>query len=865
MNLSRGLVRLSFGGSLAFLTACGGGGGSSDPTESPVTDLSTTGIAAPATANAGEAVTATVTVSNSGTEAIATPFETKVYLSLDSTISSDDEFIGSGVVDALDAGASTTVTASYTLPANLRSGTYYLGAVADAGGVVDESDEANNLSQVALDIAGGTCSADAYEDDDTASAANTLPMNTPQAHDHCDGDADWLVFSATAGTAYSLTTSDLGVNADTRIEVYDTDATSLLATSGEALEPNASRLAWTAPSDGDYYLKVVADTGLGSTGPDTGYTLLLGEATSDLGVVDATLNGTTSLSAGGIGSATLTLFNEGFAPSGSFVVKAYLSSDGTIDGQDTVVGSATVPDLAAGQTTQIANLEIAIPKGTVAGTYSLAFMADADNSVAEYNEGNNVGGLAQVSVAAASCALDAYEDDDFSQYAAALTYGSIQEHNFCDDQRDWLSFDAVEGQPYLFEIAVGSAGVSTIVYDGAETSLVGWDVAANTSASNTFVAPATGTYYLLATTTGGGAGSDYSVTAYDSLPDLLPGTLSSDAGAVLGGILNVTVTTRNDGLADAGASETGIYLSTDPTIDQGDLLLGTVPVQPLLAGTTDTMTVALPVPVSLAEGTTYYIGMATDVADQVTTEVNEGNNVTASANALSVYAPPCGVDGNEQNDFIGDATSITTESDIALNYCDDAYDWLQVDLTQNTGTGYLLNAIGASTSFDIYDSDRKTVLLQDASSLTYWEPPANGGTYYVLAKESSGSPGLDTGYTLNVSRCDKDGVEPDDTPDTASLIQQLGLPQSRNMCDDGHDVAAFEANAGSLYIVTVVPDSQGFTPRVSISDGQTNVATDDSSPGSLSWVALSNATYYVVVDGNQGLNTGYTVTLDGPY
>jgi subtilase family serine protease len=70
-------------------------------------------------------------------------------------------------------------------------------------------------------------------------------------------------------------------------------------------------------------------------------------------------------------------------------VAFYLSTDNVLDGADVLLGSLSIPSLAAAATFT-GSLTVAIPAGTAAGTYSVLARADAGGSVTEARETNNV-------------------------------------------------------------------------------------------------------------------------------------------------------------------------------------------------------------------------------------------------------------------------------------------------------------------------------------------------------------------------------------------------------------------------------------------------------------------------------------------
>ena len=80
---------------------------------------------------------------NQGTEAGATT--TRYYFSVDTVRNAGDKLLsGRRLVGVLGAGATSTGSASVTVPANTKVGVYYLLACADDLNVEDESDEDNN-------------------------------------------------------------------------------------------------------------------------------------------------------------------------------------------------------------------------------------------------------------------------------------------------------------------------------------------------------------------------------------------------------------------------------------------------------------------------------------------------------------------------------------------------------------------------------------------------------------------------------------------------------------------------------------------------------------------------------------------------
>jgi len=116
---------------------------------------------------------------------------------------------------------------------------------------------------------------DEYEPDGSRGRASRIEVGETQGHNrHVSGDVDWMFFEAQAGTTYVINTSNLGALVDTAIYLYDDQGNELDFDEDSGGEMWASRLRWTAPESGVFYIKVV-DRLQGSSGPGTGYDVSL--------------------------------------------------------------------------------------------------------------------------------------------------------------------------------------------------------------------------------------------------------------------------------------------------------------------------------------------------------------------------------------------------------------------------------------------------------------------------------------------------------------------------------------------------------------------------------------------------------------
>jgi len=114
-------------------------------------DLVISALSAPATAAAGTKISINDTTSNQGGGA-ALASTTRFYLSATQTLGPAAVSLGARSVAIVGAGASRSGSTQVTIPTGTASGSYFIIAVADADGLVAETNETNNASSRALTV-----------------------------------------------------------------------------------------------------------------------------------------------------------------------------------------------------------------------------------------------------------------------------------------------------------------------------------------------------------------------------------------------------------------------------------------------------------------------------------------------------------------------------------------------------------------------------------------------------------------------------------------------------------------------------------------------------------------------------------------
>lgn len=105
-------------------------------------------------------------------------------------------------------------------------------------------------------------------------------------------------------------------------------------------------------------------------------------------LVVSTLSAPATTGPGSTIIVTDTTKNQGTCTAGASTTKFYLSPNSTLDATDKFLCSRVIPALPSG-TPNSGSTSCIIPVGTVPGAYYIIAKADADNAVAETNEGNN--------------------------------------------------------------------------------------------------------------------------------------------------------------------------------------------------------------------------------------------------------------------------------------------------------------------------------------------------------------------------------------------------------------------------------------------------------------------------------------------
>ena len=330
-----------------------------------------------------------------------------------------------------------------------------------------------------------------------------------------------------------------------------------------------------------------------------------------------------------------TVRNQGSGPSAATTLRYYRSTDATISGTDTQVGTDAVGALAASATSAES---IGRTAPASAGRYY--YGACVDDVTGESDTSNNCSSSVQVDVT-----------EPPPPSTPDLVVGSPSVSNS----------SPLTGASFTLSATVrnqgsGPSAATTLrYYRSADATISGTDTEVGTDAVGSLAASGTsdesigltapsspGTYYYGACVDDVTGESDTSNNCSDAVtvtvgarPDLVVESPSvDDDSPETGGSFTLSATVSNDGDGGSAATTLRYYRSADATITTGDTQVGTDAVGTLAASGTSAESIDLTAPSSAG---TYYYGAC---VNSVTGESDTSNNCSSSVQVDVTDPPP---------------------------------------------------------------------------------------------------------------------------------------------------------------------------------------------------------------------------------
>jgi subtilisin family serine protease len=587
-------------------------------------DLIVSAMTAPATAGADMDISVTDTTKNQGT-GTSLPSNTGFYLSTNTTWDGADTWLGSRPLGSLGPGVTNATPTTLHVPPGTAVGSYYVLAKADWNGVVNENVETNNVRASGVVKIGPDLTVSAASAPATAAAGATITVT----------DTTKNVGGGSAGASTTRFYWSTNTALDGTDQVLGSRTVPLLAPAGGSANVNTTVTIPANAAAGTYYIIAQADAAVAvAETTETNNTRATGTIKVGPDLVVSAISVSSSAAPGGTISVANTTKNQGAGTAAASSTGFYLSSNTTIDASDKFIGSRSVGELAPNGSAA-ASTSLVIPADTLPGSYHIVGRADWNSAVAETADTNNDRSTAYFGVGG-DLIVSA-----LSVPSTAMANGPITVTDTTKNQGAAAVPESVTG----FYLSLNGYYEPTDQFLGSRV-VNALGLSATNTASTQLTIPtgtAPGIYYVMAVADIGGAVAESLETnnGRNSAgirvgPDLTVPSLSAPSSAVAGTSISASDTTTNQGGDTAPASGTSFYLSTNSSLDAGDLFLATREVLSLGAGLSQAGSVMLLIPASTAAGT-YYI-IAKGDGENAIVEAQETNNTRSRS--ISIVAAP---------------------------------------------------------------------------------------------------------------------------------------------------------------------------------------------------------------------------------
>ena len=713
------------------------------------------------------------------------------YFSTNATLDAADQLLTSQYGSSLSPPYYASRSGTAAIPANVVPGTYYILFVADFQNQVSETNETNNVTAVSFTVL--PPGVDLVIQQEQLSSGTAVAGNPVQVSASVVNQGNTTASSSTAG--FYLSTN----------QVFDAGDKLLNTSPGGALAATNSGYHYeylTIPAGtvpGNYYVLFVADpqNAVAETNEANNVRslpLAVQAPSFDLLVQNAYLS-PASVAPGNATSASCYLYNQGNALANPASVGYYLSANQVLDASDVLLGNTSGTVYGSGYELRYGS--ITVPVGTPVGSYYVLFVADYLNQLPETNETNNV---ASAALQVVPPSVDLSIVQAFGNAGPAAPGNAFSTGCYVQNTGNSTAASSKVGY-YLSANNVLDAGDVLLKAD------TGGPLAAGQSASrfDNAVIPtgtAPGSYFVLFVADPQNEVTETNETnnvAFQPLVVVAPGVdlliqqPNLSAGTVTPGFaITGHCYIQNSGNSMAAGSTVGYYLSTNQTLDAGDVLLSTIAGATLPASQTAPNQAPLDIPTGTAAGN-YYLLFVADPQNDVT-ETNETNNVAFQP--LTVTGPFAGAVVPHS----GVATITTCATTIYdnggfNNYADNASGSLTIrPATPGALVQLVFNSFSTETGYDyvrVYDGT--SIYAPLLGSYTGNQVPlpvtatnaAGALTVEFYSDAYLNSPGFDATVSCTAA------------PQPDLLLTQIGASPSAVAAGAGLSMSATVANQGA--------------------------------------------------------------------
>lgn len=340
---------------------------------------------APTTAAIGSNITTSFRVRNQGIGNSGANMA-KIYLSTDISFSTNDILLDSININSLTGSIYADVSKSILVPNTTAAGAYYLIFRADANNQINETSEANNNAIKSINI---------------GSLPDLVPQNLTAPTSAIIGTniSVGCRVSNTGTSAAAASVVKFYLSTNITYDVLDTYLGMQNVTAISMGNNNTITQSVTLPNNitaGNYYLvfRVDADVQINELNESNNNSArsinITNPPLTQPDLVFNHLNTPATIEAGASMFVDFDITNQGTAASPATTIAYYLSVDNTLDPSDAYLGATNIASITTATSSPVYNASINTPPDIAQGNYNLIFFIDANSSVYELNEANNI-------------------------------------------------------------------------------------------------------------------------------------------------------------------------------------------------------------------------------------------------------------------------------------------------------------------------------------------------------------------------------------------------------------------------------------------------------------------------------------------
>jgi subtilase family serine protease len=810
-----------------------------------MSDLDITSMSTPTTTGSGQSIIITDITKNIG-GGLADASLTQFYLSADSTIDTSDTLLETRNVPALAAGESSTGSTTVTIPESTAAGNWYIIAKADGDEIVLETSETNNTYTRTIGIG-----------PDLDISALSVPSASGQGQSIVITDTTKNMGGGNAGSSVT----QFYLSNDSSVDSSDTLLGSRNVPELAAGAYSYGSTTVTIPEEttgGSWYIVAKADgeeVVPESSENNNTYSRSI-KIGSDLNIT--ALSAPTTVSPGQNIIITDTTKNIGGGVADPSLTHFYLSINTTVEISDALLGSRSVPALAAGASSA-GSTSVTIPEGTAAGNWYIVAKADGEEVVAETSETNNT----------YAWLIKTGPDLDITSLSTPTTASAGQSIVISDTTKNMGGGIADQSLTQFYLSTDSTIDTSDLLL--GSRSVPALTAGASSAGSTSVTIPegtAAGNWYIVAKADGEEVVPETSETnnTYTRTigigPDLNISSISAPTTASPGKNVVITDTTRNVGGGNAAPSHTQFYLSTNSTIDTSDTLLGSRSVPALSAGAYSYGSTTITIPESASGGNWYIVAKAD--GEEVVPETSETNNMYSR---LIKIGCDLGIASMSVPMTAGPGQSIVitdTTRNIGGGVADPSVTqfYLSINTTIDTSDTLLGSRNVPSLGDGLSSTGPTTVTIPEGTS---------GGNWYIVAKADGEEAVPETSETNNTyARLIKIGSDLDitymSTPITAGPGQSIVITDTTKNIGGGtatSSLTQFYLSANSTIDTSDTLLGSRSVPELTsgvYSTGSTSVTIPESTSGG-NWYIIAKADGEEVVPETSETNNTYRRTI----